>query len=78
LDYYNTNALQIEFAFNKAMFEAHIRYINDIINDEGLLLTSDEFCNMYPQVNINFLEYWSIMNATKAWIKKGTIVIKKN
>jgi hypothetical protein len=52
------------------MFEVHIRSINDIINDEGLFLTYDEFCNIYPNVNKNFVEYMSIIIAIKAWIKK--------
>ena len=56
--------------FNKQMFDSGIRRINDIINEDGSLLCFESFCNTYPDIRINFLDYNSINHAIRAWMKK--------
>lgn len=52
------------------MFFNNIKYFNDFIDEEGLFLIYEFFCNIYLKVKINFLEYMSVINVIKVWIKK--------
>ncbi|XP_062599221.1 uncharacterized protein LOC134260692 [Saccostrea cucullata] len=65
--------------YNKQMFNNNIRRVNDIINEDGSFLSFESFCNTYPMIKMNFLEYSSIIHAIKSWIKNSglDIPIKK-
>ena len=56
--------------FNNQLFVNNIRYINDIIEEDGSFYTYDTFCNTYQDVKLNFLEYAGIIHAVKTWKKK--------
>ena len=55
--------------FDKQLFDNNIRYINDIIEEDGTFLNYRTFCDTYNSVKINFLEYASIIHAIKTFIK---------
>ena len=61
--------------FDKQLFDNNIRYINDIIEEDGTFFNYETFCNTYTSVKINFLEYASIIHAIKTFIKKSTAII---
>ena len=55
--------------FNNQLFVNNIRYVNDIIEEDGSFLTYDTFCDTYQDVRFNFLEYAGIIHAVKSWQK---------
>jgi hypothetical protein len=56
------------------MFDSGIRRLNDIIQEDGSLLEYESFVNIYPHLNINFLEYNSMIHAIKTWMKNNLCV----
>ena len=50
-----------------------VRFVNDLLTDNGHFLEYTDFCNLY-QLNSNILNYYGIVNAIKSkWpcVKKG-------
>ena len=52
--------------FNRNLFKHNILFVNDIIHEDGTFYTYENFTTTYPHVNINFLEFVSIIQALKA------------
>ena len=61
--------------YNKHLFDNNVRYINDVIDEHGDFLDYKTFCDFFPNVKINFLDYASIIHATNTFIKKSSVNI---
>ena len=55
--------------YNKFCIENGIKYINDITKEDGNIYTYDELKTTY-NVNINFLQYSSLIRSVLDWKKK--------
>lgn len=49
--------------FDKNMYENEIKYIDDICNELGKVMSYEEFKRKYPRVQVSFLRYLSITSA---------------
>ena len=52
-----------------------VYFLNDIISNEGELLTESEFKNKYI-IKTNFIEYHGILKAIKSFVMKNKINIE--
>ena len=75
LSYNSFIKLGNQVVFNKALHDANIRHIKDILNDEGQFMSYREFQQKHG-ARINFVEYYGMVSAIlKKWkgIISGTV-----
>ncbi|MCU7801313.1 MAG: hypothetical protein KZQ70_14570, partial [gamma proteobacterium symbiont of Lucinoma myriamae] len=61
--------------FNKAMHNRGMVFVNDLVDEQGMFLSVTCF-NEYSGLNLNFLQYHSIISCLNAFKKKHTIEVK--
>ena len=85
LDHFQTNPLFLNEnikignkpVYNKSCIDNGIRYINDIIKQDGNFFTYEELKRTY-NVNINFLQYSGLVRSATDWKKKLNLENMKN
>ena len=75
--FYNDNIIiESNYVYDSIMYTAGIRYIKDILNENGNFENWNE-TNKLTNNKTNFLRYYGLLNSVKSFLSKHHILIQK-